>query len=113
MKDVQATGEPIKPQKRTSSTSKPEISKLFKNIFVGHDFFLSWIRIQPNIINSADPDPKPWETSSILCCNLVIEGLKFVERNAVMLMLRSHYTDCTHAFKQSLPAFLCVLFFSL
>jgi hypothetical protein len=80
---------------------------------VGHDFFLSWIRIQPNLINYAVPDPKPWKASSILCCNLVIEGLKFMERNAVMLMLRSHYTDCTHTFKQNLLTFLCVLFFSL
>ena len=66
--------------------------------FVGNNF-VSWIRIQPKIINYADPNPKPWETSSILCCNLVIEGLKFIERNAVMLMLRSRYTDCTHTFK--------------
>ncbi len=33
IKDVQATGEAFSPQKRTSSTSKHEISKLF---FVGH-----------------------------------------------------------------------------
>jgi hypothetical protein len=41
MKDVQAKGEASCPQKKTSSTSKQEISQLF---FVGHFAFL-------------DPDP--------------------------------------------------------
>jgi outer membrane protein assembly factor BamB len=35
IKGVQATGEAFSPKKRTSSTSKPEISQLFPN-FVGH-----------------------------------------------------------------------------
>jgi hypothetical protein len=48
MKDVQATGEVIIPQKRTSSTLKLEFSG---------SFWPSWIRIR---IPNARPDPQHW-----------------------------------------------------
>ncbi len=54
IKDVQVTEEAFSSQKRTSSTSKHEISKFF--YFCGY-FFLSWIRIR--ILNT-DPDPLTW-----------------------------------------------------
>jgi hypothetical protein len=40
---LNATGEAFSPHKRTSSTSKQEVSKLYFH-FVGH--FPSWIRIR-------------------------------------------------------------------
>jgi hypothetical protein len=43
IKDVQATGEAFSPQKRTSSTSKHKISKIYH--FCG-SFLPSWIRIR-------------------------------------------------------------------
>ncbi len=46
MEDVQAIGEAFSPQKRTSSTSKREISFFY---FCG-SFLPSWIRIQPTKI---------------------------------------------------------------
>ncbi len=53
MNEVQATGEACSPQKRTSSTSKHEISWLF-SIFVGH-FCPSDL-----IESGSNPDPKHW-----------------------------------------------------
>jgi hypothetical protein len=60
MKDVQAIGEAFRPQKRTSSTSKHEISSLFQ--FFGHFYPPdpdphSSVRIQIQLTTiSADPD---------------------------------------------------------
>ncbi len=48
IKDVQATGEAFSPQKRPSSTSKHEISKLFSVLWV---IFSSWIQIR-----NSDPE---------------------------------------------------------
>jgi hypothetical protein len=54
IKTVQAKGEAFIPQKRTSSTSKHEISKLF--IFL-------WVRIPiPDPLNRWNPDPEHWCT---------------------------------------------------
>ncbi len=49
--DVQATEEAFIPQKKTSSTSKHEIS-LFFSIFVGH-----FALLDPNPLTWLNPDP--------------------------------------------------------
>jgi hypothetical protein len=54
IKDAQVTKKAFSSQKRTSSTSKHEISKFFLLLWV---IMPSWILIRnPN----TDPDPKPW-----------------------------------------------------
>jgi hypothetical protein len=57
MKDAQATGEALSPQKGTSSTSRHQ--KFFTFFYGCESFLPSWIRIH------ADPDPQPlseWST---------------------------------------------------
>jgi hypothetical protein len=62
--DVQVTKEAFSSQKRTSGTSKHDISQIFST-FVGH-FCPSWIRIRiripntdPDPLTRLDPDPQP------------------------------------------------------
>jgi hypothetical protein len=60
IKDVQTTDEAFSPQKRTTSTSKHEISELF-SIFAGHFFpagYGSGFRILIESGSNLDPDPK-------------------------------------------------------
>ncbi len=59
IKARQASGDAFGPPKRTSSTSKHDISLLF-SIFVGHPF---WIRIQQVQLMRIRVDPKPWVDS--------------------------------------------------
>ncbi len=58
----QVTKEAFSSQKRTSSTSKHEISKFFLHLWV---IVPSWIRIRipntdPDPLTWLNPDPKPW-----------------------------------------------------
>ncbi len=56
IQEAQATGEAFRPQKRTSRTTKREISLLF-SIFVGH-FVLLDANPDPATQINVDPDPK-------------------------------------------------------
>jgi hypothetical protein len=58
--DVQASGEAFSPQKRTSSTSKHEISSLFPF------FEVIFALLEPLTWLNPDPDPKHWLNHLVL-----------------------------------------------
>jgi hypothetical protein len=99
MKGVQATGETFSSQKKTSSTSKHEISSLFTT-FMGQ-FFHSWIRIRI----------QPTKTMRIR-----IHNTAFPERISYFLLPLTFSPSHLHTFTPShlspshLPSYLLIFF---
>ncbi len=101
LKDAQATGEAFSSQKRTSSTSKHEISLLF--LFFGVIFAL--LDSDPATHINSDPCGSESKTLQLTYCTEAVHVQKFISRNSKNLPCTS--LRCVYTQTQQGP---CILF---